>query len=190
MQHLKDVCTKLAKTLFCAHAVFIILPSSGATDERKKMTLQFAEAWASDALVQVVAKQCRTTNSGIFDPKSAYKKEPESFGGVSPDSKLWPEVEVAYAKFQTRMCSQMTPTDLLMLYADIMTSELSDDELRGAVAFFTSSAGKQIVKASARANEEFMRRYGENFQKLATEMWSQTRSELMAIAERHKSNPQ
>ena len=178
----------IPKILLCAATMIFASVSIAVTEERTQLKMRFAEAWKSDALVQVIAKTCGK-NSPNFDPKAAYRTDPQSFGGVSPESNYWPEVESAYSKFQSRICAHMSAKDLLGLYAELMTAAMSDDELRQSIAFFSSPAGKRIVAASANAEKELMLRAGDKLQKLAAELWSETRLEVVAIAEKYKKNP-
>jgi hypothetical protein len=172
--------------------LFVICICSGAAfaNERQKLTERLVASWDLGAIVDAVQTQCSDPKSSGFDPGGMFLKDPAAFGGVSPQSKYWPEVEAAYARYQRRLCGSVNAKELAKMYGEVLARELSTDELRKSVEYYESAAGRKLMRSSVRANEEFMRSTADKYKALSTDAFAETQTELRAIAEKYRRKPE
>jgi Uncharacterized protein conserved in bacteria (DUF2059) len=78
-------------------------------------------------------------------PEAIYKQNPSYFGNLHPGDARWPQVQEAYAKYVNAVCAHPTVEESLALITDKYATNLTKDELRSAIAFYSSSAGSKLI---------------------------------------------
>lgn len=141
-------------------SLLLALASSSAISEPTTTQLQLGRELANLMRVQAMfdsyLQQC-TASSGAaaFDPKTAFSADPGSFGGLSPQSTYWPEVEAIYRAYQKETCAYITSEAFLSFYATKYAESTSETDLRTAIAFYSSPVGKRLQESSVRVNDAF-----------------------------------
>jgi hypothetical protein len=78
---------------------------------------------------------------------TAYRKNPEKFHGISPQSAYWPEVEQVWRDYYVGRCAGRTDELPAEVVAKSYAASMSLAELRDAVAFHTSESGRAFHAA-------------------------------------------
>lgn len=102
-------------------------------------------------------KQCNETEGSPFDPTIEFKANPSSFGGVSPQSAYWPEVEAIYGRFRATSCAYATTDKFAAHYAQQLAQRSSEEDLQAAIIYFSSPAGQRMQAVAVQVNESFQK---------------------------------
>lgn len=130
-----------------AHAADISSQSESAR-RLAQLTIQFQnEDGASQACLPAPA----TFGAEL---KREYSERPADFGGISPQSAYWPEVEEL--NYQQRLAGCQSSTRLVTKWGEILVRDLAPADIDAALAFHTSSAGQRYSAALAKASQEFI----------------------------------
>jgi len=105
-----------------------------------------------------------------FDPSYVYKKDPNAFKGISPSSRLWPDIEEAYRLYRFEYCHAQDLPDLLDLMATVYADKLSEDQLKSAIEFYGTPAGQALATISKEATLAFQARQQERAAKIQRSM--------------------
>src|SRR4030095_12910157 len=89
------------------------------------------------------------------DPNVEFNTNPGTFGGLSPQSAYWPEVEAIYERFRATACAYATAEKFERYIGEQFAGQISEADLRAAIAFYESPEGKRLHKASVRVNDSF-----------------------------------
>ncbi|MCB1987933.1 MAG: hypothetical protein KDE69_06185 [Burkholderiaceae bacterium] len=100
-------------------------------------------------------EQCAKPEDSPFDPMVAFRSEPGSFGGISPQSSYWPEVKAAYLKFQVTACAYATPEKMTRHYVEKLANDVSVDDLRAVIEFNRAGPGSRVQDVILVANASF-----------------------------------
>jgi hypothetical protein len=112
-----------------------------------------------DEAQRLCLKMTETTTA-----ESVFQASPSVFGGISPGSKLWPNVVEAFQEFYNESCSYMDKEAFLVTTARAYSSLLSKRELRDVIKFYSSPLGRKLANSHAAAGAAFQR---EAFARLA-----------------------
>ena len=129
--------------------------------------------------------ECLTRDT-INDPAREYRSDPASFGGISPGSDLWPQVERIYARYRERMCRYMTKEEYESFMASEYERHMSQAELRAAIAFFSSAEGRRFQLAGLGANRAFQARAQQALSASYTAARADAERELASLVEAHR----
>lgn len=138
--------------LLLASAFGVGAAPSAETEELGK---QLTKLLRFDEMFQSSLKACTEPEGTPFDPRVEFTLSPESFGGISPQSAYWPEVEEIYKRFQFKACSYASPQKLSNFFSERLASKLSAEDLKAAIAFHSSPVGKRIGQATIESDAEF-----------------------------------
>jgi hypothetical protein len=108
-----------------------------------------------DKMFDDMTKECARPKNTPVDAALAYRDHPESFDGLSPKSKYWPEVEASYRRYQQRTCNYATPQSFAHHFAQQLAERISEDDLRTSIDFYSSSASRRIQDATVEINIAF-----------------------------------
>lgn len=119
----------------------------GASPAKRSVALELAmrvgveEQWAE------FSNDCRKiVPGGIFDPAAALKLNPQSFGGITPESKFWPRIQKIYRDYQLAVCDGVTQSAIRDSLADSFEQEMTMAELEKALQFYASPEGSRFTK--------------------------------------------
>lgn len=142
-------------------ALLIAILSTGANaqvaDGRFRLASQLVELMQVRVMFDAYLKQCDEPAGSSFDPKSEFKAAPASFGGISPQSAYWPEVEAIYSRFRVKACAFATADKFSAYFADQIAKETSETDLRAAIAFYSSPTGKRLQATWLKVNASFQK---------------------------------
>ena len=88
------------------------------------------------------------------DLKREYIERPADFGGISPQSRYWPEVEEL--AFHQRLAGCQSSARLATKWAELLVCDVAPADIDAALAFFASPAGQRYSAALAKAGTEFI----------------------------------
>ena len=176
----------LAVGLIC---VFFGSLSASSPSDKPKLAAELSTVLGTEEMFAAYLHACTASNVG-YDPKDEFRANPAYFGGISPQSSYWPEIEMVYQNYQRQVCGYLTAADFRKFYADHFVSALSAEEMRSAIRFYSSVAGKKLRTANLSANEAFQMdaqtKLGAQYKKSVFE----GRVEVAKIIQRYKKNSQ
>ena len=128
-----------------------------SVDARVKLSGKLVELMQIRPMFDAYLKQCNEPEGSPFDPKIEFKASPGSFGGVSPQSAYWPEVEAIYSRFRATACAYATADKFAAHYSQELAQRSSEADLQAAIAYFSSPAGKRMQDVAVQVNESFQK---------------------------------
>jgi len=134
--------------LFVASAV-------SAQPSKGELAAQLTKLLRLEGMFENYLKACTQPKGSPFDPKPEFLSNPGSFGGISPQSAYWPEVEAIYTRFRNRACAYAVPEKFAAFFTERFADRLSLEDLQAAIAFHSSPVGKRIADATYGADQEF-----------------------------------
>lgn len=140
----------VAASLACC-GLAVAQPSS----EKIALAQELVSLLRLEQSVAAYLEQCKKPEGSPFDPLVAFRSEPGSFGGISPQSSYWPDVKAAYSKFQATACAYATPEKLVRHYVERLASDVSEEDLRAVIAFNRAGPGVRVQDAILAANGTF-----------------------------------
>lgn len=133
--------------------VFLILsPRALAQDDVQVLAGRFIEALGFDDEFTRFRDDC-VRQRGAATAEALVAAKPEYFGGIRPGSRKWPAVVKTYQAYVVEACSRPTRDEFKAALASFYAQALTAPELRQAIAFYGSAAGKTLVAANRRAAE-------------------------------------
>ena len=128
------------------YLTFLLIVASsaawGADDAKTVLARRLVALQQVDAGYKELDRTCPEA-PGVA-AKNAYMRFPFQFGGISPQSAYWPEVEQVYEKFGASACQVETAGPLSEVYVKVYAESLSVADLRAIVDFYASPAGKHL----------------------------------------------
>jgi hypothetical protein len=158
-----------------------------ATD-KSKLAAELSKALGVEEMFAAYLQTC-TASDAIYDPKEVFRTNPSYFGGVTPKSAYWPEVEAVYRNYQNQFCSYVTVEDFTKFYTDHYASTLSKTELQSAIRFYSSAVGKKLRTANLSANEAFQKYAQSKWGELYKKSLAEANGEVSKIAQKYKKDP-
>lgn len=175
----------LALGLICA---FFGSVSANSIDEKSKLAKELTSALGTEEMFATYLHECTASSVG-YDPVAEFRANPDYFGGISPRSSYWAEIEQLYRNYQKQVCSYITPADFREFYANHFVSALSTEELRSAILFYSSVGGKKLRTANLSANEAFQKHAQLKLSVLYKKSALEARADVAKIIQRYKKNP-
>ena len=147
----------LVAAAFC---LFTVVGNAAPSLEQLALGKELAEVLQVRAMFNTYLKECTSTSSQVFSAKFAFDQSPGSFGGLTPQSAYWPEVEATYQQFQIATCSYISAEKFLMFYGEELAARNTEEDLRAAIAFNSSPAGRRL-QASVLATNDVFQKYAQ-----------------------------
>jgi hypothetical protein len=122
--------------------------------------------------------------------KSAYEKDPKPFGGITPQSQHWQEVEHLYERFYVETCLYLQPDIAKNAYASALAEGVSLPALEAAIRFYSSPDGQLYASESTKAMAEYCSDVQLQVQAMRTLAQTNYRNGLRKLTERYKADPQ
>ena len=150
---------------------------------------ELAELLHVRALFNSYLKECTSAASPTFSAKLAFNTSPGSFGGLSPQSAYWPEVEVIYRQFQVATCSYISAEKFLSFYAEELAARNTEEDLRAAIAFNSSPAGRRLQASVLATNEVFQKYAQEQIGAAYAAANGPYQAAIRALVQRYRQDP-
>jgi hypothetical protein len=150
---------------------------------------QVVELMDIKSTFDTVLTQCKSLSGSPFDPKAAFLAAPGSFGGLSPQSAYWPEVEVVYKKYQDRGCGYISAEQFSIFMAEQYAELASLEDLNTYIAFLASPAGQRIKQATLTVNKSIQAFAQERVRRTLQAAYLEAQEELRIIVSRYQKNP-
>lgn len=133
----------------------ILALSSCATlageDPKLAAAQRLVELLQIDEIYEDAQRACSDAANAAASAGAAYAANPQVFGGLSPRSAYWPEVESLYRRYRLDACSGSTAESAKQIYARIFAQRLSRQELEAAAAHMATPEGQAMQAASREA---------------------------------------
>lgn len=167
---------------------FSALPvAAEKTPATLKLSAQVAELMQMRVAVENVLKQCSNPAGSSFDAKTAFNSSPGSFGGVSPQSSYWPEVEAIYADYAKGVCAYLTADGFMAYYVGVLAEKNTEQDLRLAAEFYSSPAGKRFQQSVLIANVDFQAYANDSMKKASKEATEKFHVAMRGLMRKYKS---
>ena len=179
----------MQKTL--ASLLLLALLSSTAANPNSDSAIlakQLAELNGTKEVFVAYLKECKAPHIA-YDPQHVFNNNPAHFGGISPQSAYWPEVVAVFSEYQQRMCNYLTPEDFALYFAEHYRKNLSVEELKAAVTFFSSTAGKKFSLANQNTNSDFQKFASKRMQDIYKSTFPEINEKVLEIIQKYKKMP-
>ncbi|MFS2165256.1 DUF2059 domain-containing protein [Variovorax sp. Varisp62] len=141
----------------------------------------YKETWAESSQ--------RCLNDLPSKARKAFIASPGSFGGLSPQSAYWPEVELIYAKNERTKCDAIGREDFYRDFAEGFARNLSDSDLHAAIAFYSSETGKRIQRATIEASGTVLTEMNKKLTLIGDQADVEFRKEFRALTAKYREDP-
>lgn len=158
------------------------------TADKTKLAGELSVLLGTEEMFIAYLKECTAPNT-IYDSKNVFRSNPSYFGGVSPKSAYWPEIEALYRNYQKRICGYVTPTDFSKFFAGHYATALSTEELKSAIRYYSSAGGKKLRMANVSANAAFQKHAQAKMEELYKNLFAEVNDEVLKITQRYKKDP-
>ncbi len=117
----------------------------------------FVDLWVTPELIASYRSECvRSMTMG--SPAYYVRKDPNYFGGLNENSRQWPRLMVAWAKYSEEYCAAINNEKLFrQIYLDSYRRQLAERDLDAAVEFFRTEPGQRFVNSTNGAAVDLMR---------------------------------
>jgi hypothetical protein len=118
--------------------------------------------------------------------KRDYMNMALSFGGISPQSYYWPDIEELFYQFRSAQCPDTkSPVDI---FAETVSKEMSKADIDAAIVFYGSVEGRRVLAGVAKAQQAVR---GAMFERsaLSDAAGVAHREGLRALIARYKADP-
>jgi len=119
--------------------------------------LAFVDLWVTPELIASYRSECVRS---MADGSPAYyvRKDPDYFGGLNQNSRQWPRLMLAWAKYSEEYCAAINNEKAFrQAYLDSYRRRLAERDLDAAVEFFRTEPGQRFVNSTNGAAVDLMR---------------------------------
>ncbi len=160
-----------------------------AENDQQRLASELVKLIDYPAMFGEAIKQCSSPSSYKADAIAMFQADPRVFRGVSPQSKYWPDAEAVFAKYRNTMCQYLSPQEFAGFMAKQYVSRMTADELKAAMAFFSSPAGRKYQQASLAGSNELQAYAQKRMQELQRKAYETVTVDLDALGERYRREP-
>jgi hypothetical protein len=130
-------------------------PSSvSSTDSKRQLAAQFFDTARLGAMYEELLARCTEEGPQSFATQ-AYTVDPRSFGSLTPKSSYWPDVETAHRRYRATACNYSSGAEFKASYIEQLLPDLSETDLRAAIAFYSSPSGQLVTASSEKFSRAF-----------------------------------
>jgi Uncharacterized protein conserved in bacteria (DUF2059) len=132
--------------------VFLTLSApSLAQDDTQVLAQRLVERLGFDEEFIRYREQCIKQRIAV-SPETLVAANPRYFAGIRPGNRKWPAVVEAYRAYVIDACSRPTRDEFMGELSEFYSQVLTAPQLREAIAFYGSTAGKALVAARRRVD--------------------------------------
>lgn len=132
---------------------------------------------------------CRANISRPLDAREAYAANPEAFGGVSPRSAYWVEVERLFQAYGQDACGVSDIDAIKDIYVQVFSNRLSIAELETVTAAQLTPEGRKTKLAMLEAARLMIRHQLAQQQKNVEKAHERYEQGVQAVAAKYKAVP-
>ncbi|MBT9514677.1 MAG: DUF2059 domain-containing protein [Acidovorax sp.] len=125
--------------------LFIAVPTSAAS-AGEVSARQFVDLLRYEDQFIKYRETCIATQRTV-SPSALVAQNPNYFGGIRPGHKQWQVIVTAYEAYFQEACSRPTKTEFLESLSVSYAKVLSEQQLKEAIAFYSSNTGQALVSA-------------------------------------------
>lgn len=153
------------------------------------LSAQLTESMGVRTMVDAMLKQCSDPEGSSFDAKTAFTTSPGSFGGLSPQSAYWSEVEAVYADYRAGTCAFLTVEGFMTYYAGVLADKNTEEDLQAALRFYASPAGKRFQDSVVIASVAFQDFASDSVKKATTDASERYQAAMRVLIRKYKREP-
>jgi len=184
-----DVRRQAMRYLILTLAFLVPIASwSQTTNTHQQLAHELARLLGTEEMFSAYLSQCSAPNSG-HDPRHLFRENPAHFGGISPQSAYWPEIEALFQKYQRRMCAYISAPEFSRFFSDYYGRSMTTEELKLAVDFYSTSGGRKVSLANQAANREFQAFAQFKMRELYNTTYSEVSTEVVEVIRRYRKDP-
>jgi hypothetical protein len=169
--------------LFCAHAC------ADAATEKLALAERLTKLTGTEAVYQSYFDECGSKTVALDMAAVGYREHPEAFGGLSPDSAYWKEVEAIYSRYHGAMCGDTSARSIAQLFTSQYVAQMSNSELRAAIDFYSSPAGQLLVKVDMQTNGKVQEKLASLEHAVRAAAEDQYQRDIAALIKKFQSDP-
>ena len=134
-------------------------------------------------------EECSSKATAVDMAAVAYREHPEAFGGLSPASNYWREVEAIYSRYHVAICGNVSAGSLAQLFSSRYATQMSINDLRAAIAFYSSPVGQHLSKLDFQANGDVQDKLEALQHVSRTAAEDQYQRDITALIKKFQSDP-
>jgi hypothetical protein len=158
-------------------------PTKIALAEQLTTLLHFEKLFNADIA------DCARPQQAALNATTVYRATPNVFGGISPKSVYWPEVVAIYGRYQSKTCEYASTEKFTRFFIEQFAEHASESDLRTAIAFYSTPAGKRIQNVAFDANIAFNAYASQIARTAQTETQAAFQVEIRALMKRYRLEP-
>jgi hypothetical protein len=176
-----------------ALAIFFISVSlavhADPNPEKLELARQLTKLLHVDRMFDGYLKTCERAKESTDDALEAYRNHPESFGGLSPDSPYWKEVETIYSQYRADTCRYFTTDSLMDFFSNQFANRSSIDDLQTAIRFYSTPSGQRLQDMAVEADQAYQEQAMALMRKSSTEAEEKYQTKILALIKKFQSDP-
>lgn len=142
-----------------------------------------------DAIYQDALGACGDATDAASSARQSDEANPRAFGGMSPRSAYWPEVEDLYRRYRMEACGATTARIAKEIYVKVFAQRLPREELERAAAQMATPESRALQAASREA-ARMLSVHQATEQELATAAAAlRFREKMLELSARYKADP-
>jgi hypothetical protein len=175
--------------LLCLSLVISVQAYPQSTPEKMALAEELVRLLQYDELQADYLKECTSPANSSTIAASAYREHPEAFGGLSPKSTYWSEVEAIYARYRERTCNYVTSERIRSIFAKKFAERASAEDLRASIAFNSSPAGRRLLSIEVSTNRDFQEYANKLLLKATEDAEDQYQKEIAVVVGKFHAAP-
>jgi hypothetical protein len=181
--------TRLRNFVLLIVAAIHFAAHSEPTTAQLALGSELAELLQTKSQFDAYLEQCKSPEGSTFDPKFAFSNDPSTFGGVSPQSAYWPEIEALYRKYQEESCKYITPEKFNSYIAEQYATRLSEGDLKATISFYKSPIGRRFSQARSEMNRDFQAFATNAMLQIYRGAYRKVQAEVRTVMNKYKNDP-
>lgn len=160
-------------------------------EERTVLAAQLIELMqVSSAANRGLAQPCNPSADALTKRLTErYHHDPGSFSGISPQSVYWPEVERLWREFYVAQCAEAPDDSPMATMIKTYATQMAVQQLRDAVAFWSSASGRAMHAANEQMSREFQAAAGNTASSEPSKAAIAYRMALDQLKAKYKADP-
>ena len=134
------------RTLITAIGLFLVSAQLKAAESPQFLADQFVTLLRYEEQYFKYREQCIATQRTV-SPGALVAKNPDYFGGIRPGHKNWQVLVAGYENYFQEACSRPSKSEFLSALSASYAKALSTQQLKAAIAFYSSPTGLALISA-------------------------------------------
>ena len=159
------------------------------TSDKRVLSQQLTKLLRVEEAFKGYVEGCSSATMAADAAAVSYREHPETFGGMSPDSVYWPEVEKIYLRYQTAVCSDVTVESITTFSSKQYAAQMSESDLRAAIKFYSTPVGQLIVQSELRINSALQDQARETMRAARVNAEDQYQRDISVLIKKFQHDP-